>query len=401
MSGADSTGTSRRLSASESQPLRSVIAMPRREVQAFYNRRVRKTSIRFKESGLVMLRPIAQACRLSVIPLAAVTVISCDGGKATTSPSAVPSPTAPSSSTQLTGFVISNPQGTPVGGAEITIGAVGQVTDAGGRFSVSVANGTPAVRVSAPGYLVRETNMSAAGVARNSLLIDVIANTPPFSLSFFREFARNAADSPGSLATLNPWTMAPSFYIKTTDDAGNPMPDDVIEGLKKIFINSVPPLTSNRFSVRAIETGPADRPAADGWVRILFLRELPNPTAAGDSTVGGNRGLMRIRTTPVIAGSTFGCFSAAGSVAVHEIVHTMGFWHTATPPTATAFGVSTGNAFNCDGVRLPPATQYHVDIAYSRPPGNRDPDSDPSSFLLQRPTGADFGQPVVSCAIPQ
>lgn len=346
------------------------------------------------------MRPIHPVCRTGFIPLA-VTLLSCGGGGATTSPSTVPSPAAPPSPGQLTGFVVSNPQGTPVAGAEVTIGTVGQVTDAGGRFSVSVPSGTTTVRVSAPGHLVRESSISSAGVARNNLLVDVIAHSPPFSLSFFREFARNAADSPGSLATLNPWTMAPSFYIKTTDDAGNPIPDDSIEGLKRIIINSVPPLTANRFSVRAIETGVADRPDANGWVRILFLRELSNPTAAGDSTVGGNRGLMRIRSTPTTPGGSFSCSSGPAAVAVHEIVHTMGFWHTATPPTATAFGVLTGNAFNCDGVRLPPATQYHVDITYSRAPGNRDPDTDPSGFLLQRPGGADFFQPVVSCSLQQ
>jgi hypothetical protein len=64
---------------------------------------------------------------------------------------------------------------------------------------------------------------------------------------------------------LNPWTKAPSFYIKTTDDQGNLVPKETIDGLGRIFVNSVPQLTSGRFGVVAIETGETDRSPAGGW----------------------------------------------------------------------------------------------------------------------------------------
>jgi hypothetical protein len=225
----------------------------------------------------------------------------------------------------------------------------------------------------------------------------MITDTPPFSLSFYREFARNAADAPSNLQPLNPWTKAPSFYIKTTDDQGNLVPKETIDGLMRIFVNSVPPLTAGRFAVAAIETGETDRSPADGWVRVLFQQVLSNPSAAGDSSVGGNQGVMHIRTTPVPPSTGFSCTSGAAGVAVHEVVHAMGFWHTANPPTATSFGVITGQTFNCEGVRLPSMTQHHVAIAYSRSPGNRDPDSDASTFSLGLTNQAVSPRITISC----
>jgi hypothetical protein len=59
--------------------------------------------------------------------------------------------------------------------------------------------------------------------------------------------------------------------------------------------------------------------------------------------------------------------------------------------------VITGQTFNCEGVQLPAMTQYHVAIAYSRSPGNRDPDSDPSTFLLGLTNQAISPRVTVSC----
>jgi hypothetical protein len=268
-----------------------------------------------------------------------------------------------------------------VPGAELTLGSASATTDAGGGFSVSVPPSyRTLLRLSAPGYLPRETHLRTDST-RTAVTLDLIAEEPPFSLQLYREFARDAAEG-ASLRPLRPWTVAPSFYIKTTDDRGQDLPQASIDMLRAIFVNSVPDLSAGRLSVAAIETGPEARPGRDGWVNVSFLRVLANPAAVGSATVGGNRGFMWLKTTAT------GC-GPPGSVATHEILHTMGFYHTATLPWHVVFGAANW----CDGTGRPAVTLHHAAIVYSRPPGNLDPDTDPDLHVLASQPG-----PVVSCS---
>jgi hypothetical protein len=314
---------------------------------------------------------------LRSLPLAAVVAILSCGGDGKT----VVTPSQPQGLVSIAGSVVSNQRRLPVAGATLTMGTTSATTDSRGNFSVNVPpSDSTLLRLSATGYVPREA-YARADSSRTAVAVDMIAEEPPFSLPFYREFARNAAEG-SSLQPTRPWTVAPSFYIKTTDDQGQDMPEASIEILKAIFVNSVPDLTAGRFSVATIETGPDERPARDGWVNVIFQRVLPSPTAVGQATVGGNQGTMWIKST----GQTV-C-GPPGPVAAHEILHTMGYWHTATVPWSVSF--TPGNW--CDGTGRPSITLYHAAIMYSRPAGNVDPDADPQTRLLARQPG-----PVVSC----
>jgi hypothetical protein len=50
--------------------------------------------------------------------------------------------------------------------------------------------------------------------------------------------------------------MAPSFYVRTvTEDTGDLVPDEIIQAIRRVFVNSVPELTAGRFEVAAFEWG--------------------------------------------------------------------------------------------------------------------------------------------------
>ena len=304
----------------------------------------------------------------------AIALADCGGGGVTT-------PQVPAA-VVISGTIVDTQQRQPIPGATVVFGTGTVTADTGGAFSTTLpAALSTAVRLVAPGHMTRETYLRT-DASRSGVAVDMIDEASPFSLTFFREFARNGAEG-SSLQTLRPWTVAPSFYIKTTDDIHQEVPVEWIEGLKTILVNSVPELTGGRLSVAMIETGDSVRAARDGWVTVEFQRELFDPMAAGAATIGGNRGTMSIRSTEIPGKWHWTSPAGPAVVAIHEIVHTMGFWHTNTP---AAFGAKP------DGSGRPEITRYHATIAYSRPPGNMDPDVDPGSHALALSPG-----PVIFC----
>jgi hypothetical protein len=296
----------------------------------------------------------------------------------------------------MSGRIVGNPSGAPVAGASLSLGQASATSDNDGAFSFpTLPPGTSQLTVSAPGAIIERQTTLGFPQSRAGIAIDVITDAPPFSLGFYREFARDARDALSNIQPLRPWTVAPRFYIKITHDSGVEVIPRIIEGLEAILVNSVPELTGGRFTAAAVETGPEDRPRTDGWVIVRFQSVLPNPSAGGQATVGGNSGEMWLKYDPVNPGLTpgYSCYAVALSAAMHEIVHTMGYYHTSEL-------YERGNPFfsadgSCNGANRLPSVRYHAQVMYSRPPGNLDPDRDPSSVTLQQ---AGTGQPMdIAC----
>src|SRR4249919_1321190 len=111
-----------------------------------------------------------------------------------------PAPTAPTASVSVTvaGSIVGNPQQSLIPGASVNLGTLSSTTAYDGAFSFTLPAGSSAnapIHVSAPGHISRDSTLRT-DTSRAGLTIDMITDTPPFSLSFYREFARNAADSP-------------------------------------------------------------------------------------------------------------------------------------------------------------------------------------------------------------
>src|SRR5687767_10625253 len=158
-------------------------------------------------------------------------------------------------------------------------------SDASGRFSVDASPGSLMYSINAPGYLERSSGLLVSG-PRENVTLDMISLEPPFSLEFYRQFARNSLERPSGYAHTNPWPLDPSFYIRTvTYDSGEVVPDDVIQGVRRVIEASVPELSGGRRKAAEFRIGPGVMPAAVGWVEVSFAREV-GPDRVGEATLG-------------------------------------------------------------------------------------------------------------------
>jgi hypothetical protein len=275
-------------------------------------------------------------------------------------------------------------------------GSLSATTDATGHFAfTSLPDATFNVVLTAPGYVQHRSFLALTGT-RSAAVLDLIRDGGSFSLTFYRQFVRNGFES-STLERTRRWTVAPSFYLRTvTDDTQEPVPEEIISGIKRVIMNSVPELSAGQFVVNAFETGTEARPQKDGWVSILLLRNRSlGEGISGRSTVGGNTGTISIVYDPNLPPGVYNaqqCEAEAVSVADHEIVHTMGFYHTAN--TYQDFHSGQG----CPGLGRPANTLYHAAVMYSRPPGNLDPDTDVT--VLYSLGFSRAPQKTVACRLP-
>lgn len=342
----------------------------------------------------MVTRPDSSRHRWSIAVLAGVAACA---GPAPTQPAGVPStPAALVGPLTVSGRVVTLLDREPVAGATVRFiraGEVAAVTDGAGAFVVSgLTAGRVQYSIVAPGLV---THWSALDLAdsRQDVELDVIPDRAPFDLPFYRMFVRRVLDQPP--AATNPWTTAPSFYLRTvTEESGAAVPPSVVEGIRRVFTHSVPELTAGRFDVAAFEVGTESRLQRDGWVNVTFHDDLPD--RLGDSLAGGPFGRVRIVYDPAadsrVAATGGPCGSQTVRVAEHEIVHTMGFYH--TDRTFEDF-----QTVDCRGAGRPARVLHHARVMYARPRLNRDEDANPEFFLAlgQRAPGA-APPDVVSCS---
>jgi hypothetical protein len=290
----------------------------------------------------------------------------------------------------VSGALVGNQDRQPIAGAQLRANGTTLLTNANGEFQLTgLPEGSVQVELSGAGLVTRVTNLGVSGT-RTNVTLDVIRDAAPFDLSFYRQFARDGTANPAALESLKPWTVAPSFYMRTvTDDTGEAIAPDVLAGVRRVVMNSVPELSAGRFSVAAFETGSDARAFQQGWVNVTFFRTFPTSGAIGDANVGGNIGQIRLAYDAARLEPRIDCDRWIVAVADHEIVHTMGFYHTGGSLDAVF------NSVGCTGTGRAERTRYHAAVMYSRPRLNRDPDRDPETVFLA--TSGDRMPMVVSC----
>jgi hypothetical protein len=291
----------------------------------------------------------------------------------------------------VSGIVTNHSAGAPVGGLTVTAGGRAAITDSAGRYQLTgVPLGGPIpVSINGQNILFRSLSYTMAA-SRSDVSPDVLVDSLPFSIEFYRFFVRNGFE--GALQPTNPWTVDPSFYVRTivegTEIRVSPI---VIAAMEADFRQSVPALSGGRRRVAAFESGEEIRPPLTGWVNVNFFPSITG--AFGQSSVGGDSGVMQLRWFgPPDTNNDLHCASAEVFVADHEITHTMGFYHTPNPLEDSFSGDGCSGTLRSDKVK------FHADVMYSRPRGNRDPDIDPLELVHAHAPGAP-DRPMVTCTL--
>lgn len=287
-----------------------------------------------------------------------------------------PTPTGPTADPNLwtlDGRVLQTVANTPVSGATIVFpDGIGQTTsDATGAFHFesttrpTLSRGTNyAVTIAAPGSVTR--TMVLAWSKKSSVTLDVIADRLPFVLSFYRDLVRDHYDAPTASRPVARWTQEPKFYMRTVDSTGRTVEPEVLASVQDSLRRGMSSWTGGRWGGSTIELGAEDRPLVSGWVNISYDRN-PNTLVCGTATVGAT-GRMMLNIDRCSCGS----IKVTPGVVVHELGHTLGFWH--VPPGSGIMGPQiSGGCYAAD----PTAQEkFHALLAYQRPNGNTDVDDD-------------------------
>ncbi len=225
--------------------------------------------------------------------------------------------------------------------------------------------------ISADGFVTREQWVAVQAQPRTDVTLDLIRNSAPFSMDFYRQLARGSYDQEGGPYALLRWSQAPKFYLKTTDQLNRSIASDVIATIRDAVTRAVPLWTGGQYAAY-VESGPDVRLSTPGWINILITNDPGERVTCGQSYVGRDPGEIELNVNPVCS---CGAVKVPGHVVVHEVGHALGFFHVGDQKSVM-YPRAPGN---CPLGEVSADERYHAAIAYQRPRGNLEPDNDPSS----------------------
>jgi len=322
----------------------------------------------------------ARVCLTLTVVVGLACFQACGGSPAAPTPPPSPPPPQPpqASSWTLRGQIVGTIGRQPVTNATVELAGISASTDSEGRFTMTApaAPALPhAVTVRASGYRTRETTL--AFPRTGEAIIDITVTASPFSEDYYNQIARDSYERPEQRSQLWRWSSAPRIYLKTTDETGRAVPSEVISHVNTSLTDGVRMFSGGTFTA-TVEQGADERPPQVGWINVEIRQNtalvIGDDVCGVAQTVGGNPNRIELRLERCGCGST----KVPASVVLHEIGHALGFFHVADR-NAVMYPFFPGQ---CRQGAITAIEQMHVNVAYSRPRGNMDPDRDPPGFFL-------------------
>ena len=333
---------------------------------------------------------------LSLTLASALVLAACGGSSETPRPSVQPTPVAPlppppppppPDKWALSTQVVQYSTGRPIAGAKVSVsGAEPVTTGADGRFALG-ADAKPGwdplpVTIEAAGHLTRKTFLDWQRGDR-ATTVDLIPSAAPFSATFFRQLMHDTYDSPKAPEDFVRWLESPKFYVKTVDQRGRTVENDMLVAIRQAIPPAVRDFTGGVLSA-TIEEGRETRPMTEGWINVLIVDDPTDDEACGRAFVGENPG----RITLYLDVCQCGSMKMPPSVVAHEVGHALGFWHV-SDRESVMYPYHRGG---CRPTELSGNERYHAPLAYRRTPGHTAPDTDTDAA----PLAAGRGREVVN-----
>jgi hypothetical protein len=312
-----------------------------------------------------------------------VATVACSGRSAEEispiAPSPPGTPPSPPGSNTVTVTLTATNGGQPIAGATATLAGVSGTTDGEGRFVVEVPGPTGSAPIEFSGASIVPRRLTL-GTNTRAVAIEAIQLGGGFSLDFYRQLVRNGHERPGDLQPVRRWTENPRFYLRTVFGPDNrPVDASTLDTVADTIVSAVREWTGGRLSVAQIERGTDTRRGVPGWITVAWTEELGD-YVCGAALVGSVPGYIELHPRNPECRCAGDPAQVSRFVVRHEVGHALGLWHTSGP------GDVMYDTFNSCLGALSARERLHAPIAFSRPLGNMDPDTDPIATVALAPS---------------